>query len=738
MIIPEGIVGEKKAPPFEMPALRVPGKDHWHLLPEKEVGGRGPEQPAAPVFDSANARGASIGLGTGTMADYGLPLPGTFYGRSGATTGLGVNKKDTAEYYNFHLGGEKTKPAAPTPTPPPADPPRLPNLPPLTDPKSKEKELGRDIAKLEQKKEEGLQKSDPPLQQPDPAPGRKIIRTGDIDFEVESFDGAVQTINKLIDAVKGGFIATVNSDKLPNGKMKGAVVVRMPPQFLDKFILDLRGGLKNSELKSQRIGSSDVTKQYTDVESELRAARTMEDRLIKIIQTGKGEVKDLVAAERELGIWRTKIEKMEGEKRYYDNQVSLSTLTINLTEKEIQMPFALVTSETVKMRIEVEEVNKALSAATAAVKQLNGRVTKSEAKQHKGGQYEAFLQAELPPAKSGEFRFEARKLGIPAEDEATRKTQAEGGSGKPGKTEARENDVVFDISLYNNANIAPRRSVKLDIASSDVAGNFSKLEDAINRLKGQLRVSNKNEPDRQRVTANFEFNVPIEKKAEMDAILAGFGPVINKTNHQVPVTEIATEQKSGYSVNLYSPATVPPREKIELKVQVRDVAAKAAEIEKAGKDAKGQVERGRFLQTPAGQVSTVVAMRVPLASSDLLIAQFMALGKVEERMQTPFPQSPENDLSTAVILVTVTGGPLFPEDEGIGTQFNRSLTWAFRAFTWCIVLIISGLAIVVPWVLVIWGGVKVISWMAGGKKATVVQPAPTANVPKVEGEPKSS
>ena len=90
---------------------------------------------------------------------------------------------------------------------------------------------------------------------------------------------------------------------------------------------------KSGELKNQRIISMDVTKQYTDIESRLRAARTMEERLIQIIKIGKGEIKDLVAAERELGVWRTKIEEMEGEIRYYGNQVSLSTLTIQARRK---------------------------------------------------------------------------------------------------------------------------------------------------------------------------------------------------------------------------------------------------------------------------------------------------------------------------------------------------------------------------------------------------------------------
>src|SRR5207244_13268012 len=94
-----------------------------------------------------------------------------------------------------------------------------------------------------------------------------------------------------------GFVATGNSEKRQNGKVRGTVVVRVPPDRLDTLLLKLRA---LGDLKSQRIGSEDVTKHYTDLESRLRAARTMEERLLKIIKEGKGEIKDLLQAERQL------------------------------------------------------------------------------------------------------------------------------------------------------------------------------------------------------------------------------------------------------------------------------------------------------------------------------------------------------------------------------------------------------------------------------------------------------
>ncbi len=199
------------------------------------------------------------------------------------------------------------------------------------------------------------------MAEPAPAPRKIIIRSGSVEFEIQSFDAAVAAITLLTNNIKGGFVDTVNSEKLPNGKVRGSVVVRVPPEHLDTLVLGLRKELgKMGELKNLRVGSEDITKRYTDLESRLRAARTMEERLLQIIKTGKGEIKDLLLAEKELGVWRTKIEEVEGELRYYSNLVSLSTLTIALYEKEIRAPFALVETERVQMGVEVEDVDKAL------------------------------------------------------------------------------------------------------------------------------------------------------------------------------------------------------------------------------------------------------------------------------------------------------------------------------------------------------------------------------------------
>ena len=180
-----------------------------------------------------------------------------------------------------------------------------------------------------------------------------------------------------------------------------------------------------------KLTSQDVTKQYTDLESWLRGARTMEQRLLQIIKEGKGEIKQLLEAERELGVWRTKIEEFEGELRYYSSLAALSTLTVSLTEKEIRAAVGITENERVQAGVEVDDVDKAYQEALAAVIEAKGRVTKSEMKQLAAGQFNATLHFEVSPETAGPLRDRLRQLGRVARLEIDRVQQTEGGSGWP-------------------------------------------------------------------------------------------------------------------------------------------------------------------------------------------------------------------------------------------------------------------------------------------------------------------
>jgi hypothetical protein len=473
----------------------------------------------------------------------------------------------------------------------------------------------------------------PPVVQ-DPQPEkvqRKIIRTGEVEYEVESFDSSLVTISKLVEE-EAGFVGTVNSDKLPNGKVRGTVVLRCPPERLDTLLLKLRG---LGELKSQNIRSQDVGKQYYDLESRLKAARAMETRLLDIIAKGKGEIKDLLLAEKELGEWRTKIEIAEGEKRYYDSQISLSTLTVTLTEKEIRAPFAVTQTERVNMSLQVEDVEKAHKDALAAVTEAKGRVTKSDLKQHAAGQYTATLHFEVAPDAGGPLRDRFKQLGTVASLDVDRVQETQGGSGKVGELiKVIQKDTVFYVSIYNLANIAPRETVVMTLACNDAEASYKTILARVEKAGGRVVTSSLNRQKNDQTTGTLRFEI---KSAEAEAVLNDIrlaGEVMRLDVNENPDTQNVTKSKRGFNVQLFAMGLVEPRETTTLVIASRDVPAAYQALQDALGGAQARILSAQLNENDRQNVTASISFEVRKDNYAKADAAVAAAGEVLNRNST--------------------------------------------------------------------------------------------------------
>ena len=101
------------------------------------------------------------------------------------------------------------------------------------------------------------------------------------------------------------------------------------------------------------------------------------ERLLDMIKNAQGQLKDVLAAEKELATWRGKIEKLTGEMRYYDALVSLSTLNVSLTERDIRTAAAATENEQADLGVETDDVEKARADATKAIEDAGGRIVES-------------------------------------------------------------------------------------------------------------------------------------------------------------------------------------------------------------------------------------------------------------------------------------------------------------------------------------------------------------------------
>jgi len=409
-----------------------------------------------------------------------------------------------------------------------------------------------------------------------PSMQRKVIRNGTMEFIVDSFDSAYMQVSAIV-AEEGGYVGTTNSDKMPNGKVTGTITIRIAPDRLDVLVLKLRA---LGELKGQKITAEDVTKEYTDLGSELRAARAMEDRLLELIKDGKGSIKDLLAAEKELGDWREKIEKITGQMNYYDNLVALSTLELTITEKDIKTPALASQSETVDMGVETEDVEKARTDAISAVDEVKGRIVESELKQLDAGQLAAKIIADVPADKAGPVIDHLKQLGKVSRLEVQRQEVTTDGHGNsvnadtlPPGLRIEQKDTRLSISLYNLANVAPRQTVNAELACDDVEASYHSILDRVNKAGGRVLSSNLSRPTPDQVTGTLSFEV---KSTDADGVLMDVkqtGEVMNSNVTENPDTNNVTSTKRGFSVQLRSIASVNPREVRTLAIATRDVTA---------------------------------------------------------------------------------------------------------------------------------------------------------------------
>ncbi len=157
---------------------------------------------------------------------------------------------------------------------------------------------------------------------------RKIIRNGSLTLEVARLDEALGRIRSETEKA-GGYITGESQDKDEFGARRASMTCRLPAGRLDAA-LTLFQQLGKAE--SVNVTADDITEQYFNLEIRLRNQQQLETRLLALLDKPGNKVSDLVEVEREVARVRGEIDELEGRKRFWDNRVAFSTLTVELHE----------------------------------------------------------------------------------------------------------------------------------------------------------------------------------------------------------------------------------------------------------------------------------------------------------------------------------------------------------------------------------------------------------------------
>lgn len=155
--------------------------------------------------------------------------------------------------------------------------------------------------------------------------GKKIIKRYEYHYETEHFDDAYVFLRERIEEYNG-YISSSNTNGTSYRTLY--LTARIPADVSDAFIAQL-GSL--GTILNQSESADDVTLQYTDTESRIKALRTEQERLNDLLEKADS-LETIIALEDRLTEVRYELESYQSQKNLYDDLISYSTVSITLDE----------------------------------------------------------------------------------------------------------------------------------------------------------------------------------------------------------------------------------------------------------------------------------------------------------------------------------------------------------------------------------------------------------------------
>lgn len=181
---------------------------------------------------------------------------------------------------------------------------------------------------------------------------KKLIYHANLIMEVEDYGKAQTEIRNMVTLAQGYIIQF--EENMSEYEQGGTFIMKVPASGFSPFLNNLEK-VKNKKLQ-RSIQGQDVSEEYVDLESRLKAKQLLEAQYIEFMKKAT-KSSDLVAFANELGSIQETIEKIKGRMRYIDQNVSFSTVelriyqteeTIVAKEKDEQVPLLERASDALK------------------------------------------------------------------------------------------------------------------------------------------------------------------------------------------------------------------------------------------------------------------------------------------------------------------------------------------------------------------------------------------------------
>ncbi len=539
--------------------------------------------------------------------------------------------------------------------------------------------------------------------QPMPAaaqPVQKLIRNARVEFEVAKFEAAADAVTGIA-MEEQGYVSMRGSERGANGKLSGVLLVKVPPANLDGFLLRLRA---LGELKSQTLGAEDVTASYFDTDARLRNAQRMEQRLLDMLAKATGKVSDLLQVEKELARVRGQIEQMQGQLKYWDTLITYATVTVSLSEKNLDQPAAFLLREHANLSLFSRDVEKTYADAKREAAEANAQVLQSRLERDGNGRVTATLSVLLAPETADQTIARVKTLGRVDTFTTRDERVAKNGSGRSSDSAKVERDKV-ELNLVIQPDDESRRQTGLTVIAKQVDDVLDQAKAAAAGQGADILESNVTRDPRGGGAGQLRVRVPGKAYATVLAAFKKLGRVAALTVQRNDRAG-AEEEDGPVLVTLALNSEEEPVQRTNLGVLTDKVEERSAAIKQAAAAAGVEVKSSTFERQSGGVEVSNLEFEMPMKSYAPFVEQIRGLGKVKDftvnRNDTGNAgqdAAADENAPARIALQLYSEGNIVPDESGILPTIRHTLAQGAAALMWSVRMIGVALAFVAPWAL---------------------------------------
>lgn len=166
---------------------------------------------------------------------------------------------------------------------------------------------------------------------------RKIIKTANLDYETKTYDEFMESLRREIISC-GGYIASQTArgggEYSANTQRYAYMTVRIPASGYERF---MEKAAEMGSLLYKSENSEDVTMNYVDTESHIRALETEYDALLAILEKA-GDLNDVIKLQSRITEVNYQLDTYKSQLRKYDDLIAYCTVHISVNEVYRETP----------------------------------------------------------------------------------------------------------------------------------------------------------------------------------------------------------------------------------------------------------------------------------------------------------------------------------------------------------------------------------------------------------------